>query len=124
MTAPVDLPEVLRPGHAHQGAGGVVGPAVEEAAEALLTARRFLKHSYVAAWAIRDDVAKREVFESHQATLELLTERLSRMTMANIDPIFHEHGAKGIRDHFRSMAFHTSSVMEYMQRIQSLDHEL
>ena len=49
--------------------------------EVLIEARSFLKKSYISAWAYnRRKQANHKAFECQQATLELFTERLGRMT--------------------------------------------
>jgi hypothetical protein len=88
------------------------------AVKTLVTAREFLKNSYIAAWALRNDV-QREIFESHQATLEHVTEQLSYRTTQNVDAVYSDR----IQSHFRSIDFLTICVTKYMQRIQSLDLE-
>ena len=89
----------------------------------LIEARHFLKHSYIAAWAIRDQTEKRDVFGGQQAALEMVTERLSQMTTAKLDEVFKAEGERGLRLHFRSITFHVSSVESYVNRIVSFDRE-
>jgi hypothetical protein len=95
-----------------------------EAQTTLVTARNFLKHAFIALWAMRGEPVKRDFFESHQATLEIVTERLSQMATAKLDEIFKVQGERALRLHFRSMGFLTSSVQSYMQRILSLERDL
>lgn len=94
-----------------------------EAQKTLVTARNFLKFSFIAVWAMREPV-KRGFFESHQATLEMVTERLNQMTTARWEDIYKVHGERALNLHFRSMAFLTLSVRSYIQRIISLDVDL
>lgn len=98
--------------------------SILSAVKILVVARTFLQNSYIAAWAMRNDTPRREVFEGHQATLELVTEQLSRKTMLKLHLLFQDQGAKGIREHFRSMDFLASSVLKYMERIRvSVSHQ-
>jgi ariadne-1 len=95
-----------------------------EAQKTLVTARNFLKYSFIAVWAMRREPVKRGFFESHQATLEMVTERLSQMTIARWDEIYKLQGERALCLHFRSMGFLTLSVQSYMQRILTLESDL
>jgi ariadne-1 len=95
-----------------------------EAQMTLVKARNFLKHSFIAVWAMRREPVKRGFFESHQATLEMVTERLSQMTIARWDEIYKLQGERALCLHFRSMGFLTLSVQSYIQRILSLESDL
>jgi len=88
---------------------------LQDAVRSLAKARSFLKFSYVAAWATRD-----VSFETSQATLESVTERLNYMTERNLETIFYEQGRYGVDLHFRALEFHASSVNEYMSRMTSI----
>jgi len=87
------------------------------AASTLVQARNFLKNSYVAAWAMRKDLEHRDVFDSHQANLELFTEKLSQLLLTKVHQLYAEQGARAIHMHFRAMVFSTASVDRYMERI-------
>lgn len=92
-----------------------------EAWRVLVRGRQFLKWSYVAAWALRHDATELDVFSMSQATLELVTERLNQMTLENTEVIYQEQGERGVRNHFRAMAFLSSTVGRYQLRILFLD---
>jgi hypothetical protein len=92
-----------------------------ETTEELVSARRFLKWSYVAAWAIRSDSIKLEVFTLSQATLELVTERLTQMAFANLEQVYNTKGERGVRLHFRSMGFLLTTIRRYQQRIVAIE---
>lgn len=85
----------------------------------LVRARSFLKNSYVAAWAMRKDLEHRDDFESHQANLELFTEKLSQLLLTKVQQLYTEQGARAIHMHFRAMVFSTASVISYMDRMGS-----
>jgi ariadne-1 len=88
------------------------------AATSLVRARNFLKNSYVAAWAMRNDLEHRDVFESHQANLELFTEKLSQLLLlTKVHQLYIEQGARAIHMHFRAIAFSTGSILKYMDRV-------
>ena len=91
-----------------------------EAWEALVRGRRFLKWSYVAAWALRQSSAELDVFGMSQATLELVTERLNYMALADTESLYHTDGERGLRMHFHAMEFLSSTVGSYQLRILSL----
>jgi len=94
-----------------------------EAEETLVEARRFLKHSFIAAYGMKDDQARRKIFESHQGALELLTETLSGLTELNLDTLYVERGENSLRLHLRAISFYTSIVRKYMERIANLDYD-
>ena len=83
----------------------------------LVKARNFLKNSYVAAWAMRTDLEHRDIFESHQANLELFTEKLSQLLLTKVHQLYAEQGARAIDMHFRAIVFSTTSLEQYMSRI-------
>lgn len=87
------------------------------AAKTLVRARNFLKNSYVAAWAMRNDVKHRSAFDSHQANLELFTEKLSQLLLTKVHQLYTEQGARAIHMHFRAIQFSTASLEQYMGRI-------
>jgi ariadne-1 len=93
---------------------------VESSRETLLEARRFLKYSYVAA----RDIALRSLdllaFESHQGTLELFVEKLSRLSESSLTAIYNDEGEQAVHLRLRSLAFYTRSVKRYMERVQSI----
>lgn len=92
-----------------------------ETTEELVAARQFLKWSYVAAWAIRSEPVKLDVFQMSQATLELVTERLTQMALANLEQVFATQGERGVRLHFRAMTFLRSTIRRYKQRILAIE---
>ena len=87
------------------------------AAKTLVRSRNFLKNSYVAAWAMRNDVKHRSAFDSHQANLELFTEKLSQLLLTKVHQLNTEQGARAIHMHFRAIQFSTASLEQYMGRI-------
>lgn len=91
-----------------------------ETAATLVTARRFLKYSYVAMWSIRNNSEKGRIFERYQATLENVTERLTRLTDRNLENLYNEQGSLGVHAHFRALAFLSSCVIKYLARVTSL----
>jgi hypothetical protein len=93
-----------------------------EAMETLVLARQFLKWSYVAAWAMRNDnPVHLDVFQMSQATLELVTERLTQMALLNLEELYTGQGVRGVRHHFVSMTFLHSTVLRYQQRIMAIE---
>jgi IBR domain, a half RING-finger domain/Zinc finger, C3HC4 type (RING finger) len=98
---------------------------LSDAVESLAVARRFLKYSYVTAWAKGLDVAshQRRAYECHQATLELVTERLSNMTVVKWDDLYSTQGERGVRRFFGAISFHTSCISQYMTRLQLLEED-
>lgn len=93
-----------------------------DAFKTLMEARNFLKCSYVSAWNLqKQNQVNCKVFECHQATLELVTERLGRMThQTSYAQLYNTGGFRGIHLFFRGLKFHLLSVKMYLQRIQSL----
>ena len=87
--------------------------------ETLVDARTFLKHSYVAAFGMRKEPARLKRLETHQATLELFTERLSQLAETNLHPLYLVHGEEHVKNHFRAMSFYQVSVANYMERINA-----
>ena len=88
-----------------------------QAAKMLVRARNFLKNSYVAAWAMRNDLEHRSTFDSHQANLEMITEKLSQLLLTKVHQLYIEQGARAINMHFRAILFCTTSLEQYMERI-------
>lgn len=95
--------------------------ALVDAEETLVKCRGFLKNSYVAAYGMKDDEERRNIFERHQGALELLTETLSGLTELNLDNVYVDRGEYGFRLYLRSIVFYTSVVCKYMERITTLD---
>lgn len=91
--------------------------------KALIEARQFLKFSYVEVWSMRTNYGKKDLFSSYQASLELMTERLSRMTesLEGLEKIYLVDGDRGIYMHFRSMTFVASTVQKFQHRILNID---
>lgn len=77
----------------------------KKVARFLISARDCLKLSYVEAWALIDDPIKRELLENHQATLELITERISLLVHQTLEKVYRHGGLRSIRRHCRKMAF-------------------
>ncbi|KAL7577399.1 hypothetical protein ACA910_002123 [Epithemia clementina (nom. ined.)] len=115
---------------------------LESCVLALAKSRSFLKHSYIARWAKaknradhkgndKDDgkrdsrqTTKNEqdgwllLFEAQQATLELVTERLSQLILStSLIQLEHREGARGRRRFFRVLEFQQSSIEKYMVRM-------
>lgn len=88
--------------------------------EVQVSARQFLKWSYVASWALRHDASKLDVFTMAQATLELVTERLNLMALVNVESVYRMKGEHGMKMHFRAIGFLRSTVSRYQLRIRSL----
>ena len=91
---------------------------VESTRETLVTCRRFLKHSYVSAYAIKSNEGSRKSFEDHQAALELCCENLTRLSEEKIEDIFVNKGWNLLFMHIRSLQFYTVSVQKYMERME------
>jgi hypothetical protein len=74
----------------------------------------------VAAFSIAaSDETKRKAFEDHQAALELFVEKLTQLSEMKLESIYVDRGEKAFRAHLRSLAFFTSSVVEYMGRMEA-----
>jgi ariadne-1 len=91
---------------------------VESTRETLVTCRRFLKHSYVSAYAIKSNEGCRKTFEDHQAALELCCENLTRLSEEKMEDIFINKGRNLLDLHFRTLQFYTVSVDKYMERME------
>jgi ariadne-1 len=89
------------------------------AGKILLRARGFLKYSYVAAYGLRLDQKHRATFEKHQGVLELFTEQLSRLSEMPLEVVYMERGETGLVRHLRAIAFYSSSVERYIERVVS-----
>jgi hypothetical protein len=66
---------------------------------------------------MRKKPARLKRLETHQATLELFTERLSQLAETNLHPLYLVHGEQRVKNHFRAMSFYQVSVANYMERI-------
>lgn len=89
---------------------------LEFAMKTLVDARGFLLNSYIAAFGLnRDDVYKEE-FETHQAQVELLTERLSLLT-ENIHAVFEPGEAQQLRSRFQAIMLTGGALALYIRRI-------
>ena len=93
-----------------------------QAAETVLTARRFLKHSYVASFGLKEDPVGLCILENHQAALEIFTERLSHLTETNLQELCLGNTRRYIHNHFRGLEFYSVSVVNYMRRF--VEHTL
>jgi hypothetical protein len=91
-----------------------------KAEEMLVKCRHFLKNSYVAAYGMKDDQSRQEVFECHRGALELLTETLSGLTELSLDTVYLEWGENALHLHLRAISFYTSIISKYMERIANL----
>jgi len=109
---------------------------LKKAREELVHVRSFLKWTYVIAWAWSpgnafgattpasgdlasscEASAKRDLFESHQATLEMFTEKLARLTEMSLEEMYSTRGERYFRMHFRALAFHTQVLEKYVDRM-------
>ena len=88
---------------------------VESTRESLVSCRRFLKHSYVAAYSF---TANEKEFEDHQTALEALCEKLTRLSDEKIEDIVFKNGEMVLRMHFRSLQFYTFSVHKYIELME------
>ena len=86
---------------------------LEMTRESLVSCRRFLKNSYVAAYAERQ-----KSFDDHQAALELCCENLTRLSDQKVEDIYFNKGENALRLHFRSLQFYRFSVNKYMERME------
>jgi hypothetical protein len=70
--------------------------------ETLIEARNFPKHSYVATFLGMRNKPNPNVsrLETHQATLELFTERSSQRVETNLHPLYLVHSEQYVRNHF------------------------
>lgn len=89
------------------------------AVRALIRCRSFLKYSFVTAWGWPLNRPKNELFESHQATLELFTEKLSGLVEVDFDVLLSSRGEYCFRMHFRAISFHTIALESYIDRMIS-----
>ena len=99
---------------------------LHETLQILVEARSYLKHSYISAWAYKQQHQNNhKAFECHQATLELFTERLGRMAYhTNFKDIYDYGGLHDIESFFRGMNFHFLAVKMYVKRIQTVQKSL
>jgi hypothetical protein len=91
------------------------------ALETVVDARVFLKNSYIASFGLRNEPDNLGILESHQAALELFTERLSQLTETNLQRLYLEKGEQKVKSHFRGLAFYYASVRNYMERFLGLN---
>jgi hypothetical protein len=89
---------------------------LHDALETVVDARNFLKNSYIASFGLRNDPTGLGVLESHQAALEMFTERLSQLTETNLHRLYLEKGEQRVKAHFRGLAFYRASVVNYTER--------
>jgi hypothetical protein len=90
----------------------------ERALKIIVDARSFLKNSYVSAFGLdRDDVYRQE-FETHQAHVTSLSERLSLLT-ANLPDDFDTEEEKLVRSRFQAIRLTSSAISLYIQRIDA-----
>jgi hypothetical protein len=90
----------------------------ESALEILIAARSFLKNSYISAFGLNRDDVYREEFETHQAHVTSLTERLSLLT-ANLPDDFDTEEENQVRSRFQAIRLTSSAVSLYIQRIDA-----
>ena len=89
---------------------------LEFALKTLASARCFLLNSYIAAFGLnRDDVYRKE-FETHQAQVELLAERLSLLT-ENISKTFEPGEENELRSRLQSVLLTGGALSLYIRRI-------
>lgn len=89
---------------------------LEGALTILATARNFLLNSYIAAFGLnRDDVYRRE-FETHQAQVELLTERLDLLTQSVAED-FQVGEEKDLRARFKGVFLTSGALSLYIRRV-------
>lgn len=91
-----------------------------EALRIIVKARSFLKYSYVASFGLRKDPKRLKIHEGHHSCLEVFTERLSQLAETNLQRLYLEEGERGVKSHFRRLAFYTISVVRYTERITDL----
>lgn len=89
---------------------------LEYALRILVDARRFLLNSYIAAFGLNRDFSYRKEFETHQAQVEVLTERLSLLT-ENIPAVFQEGEEKELRSRMQAISLTGSALALYIRRI-------
>lgn len=90
----------------------------ERALKILVDARSFLKNSYVSAFGLNRDDVYRQEFETHQAHVTSLTERLSLLT-ANLPDDFDTEEEKLVRSRFQAIRLTSSAISLYIQRIDA-----
>jgi len=93
-----------------------------DARETLVQCRRFLKHSYVAAYNMQS--SHQEMFVDQQGALESFCEMLSFLSETNLERVYVEDGEKAIWNHLKSLSFYTVSVKKYMDRIVAFTESL
>ena len=89
---------------------------LHDSLKTVVEARVFLKNSYVASFGLRNDPTQLGILESHQAALEMFTERLSQLVETNLHRLYLEKGEIGMKTHFRGLAFYRASVVNYTER--------
>uniref|UniRef100_A0A7S3P536 RBR-type E3 ubiquitin transferase n=1 Tax=Amphora coffeiformis TaxID=265554 RepID=A0A7S3P536_9STRA len=90
---------------------------IENGLTVLADARNFLLNSYIAAFGLnRDNVYKHE-FETHQAQVELLTERLSQLTESLEGESFKAGEEKVFQARLKSILLTSGALSLYIRRV-------
>jgi len=84
--------------------------------EILIDCRRFLKYSYVAAYAMQDE-DKLWIFQTYQGVLESFVERLCYLAEMDVMSVYRDGGNNSVSNHLRSLSFFTTYVEKYTRRI-------
>ena len=88
-----------------------------KAAECLISSRHFLKYTYVVAWAWSAETKggeRKVLFENHQATLAVFSEKLASLTQIKLEDL---HGEREITTYLRALKFHTCAMKMYVDRM-------
>lgn len=89
---------------------------LEGALKILAHARNFLLNSYIAAFGLNRDDAYRREFETHQAQVELLTERLDLLTQSVTDE-FQVGEDKELQSRFKAILLTSGALSLYIRRV-------
>jgi len=91
---------------------------LRKAIQCLMTCRNFLAYSYVVAWRfVGGSTEAKAVFESHQSTLEVMTEKLNKLTETNLEELLSSRGESYFRAHFTALDFHSCASGMYVERM-------
>ena len=90
-----------------------------KATKALLQCRFFLKWTYVISWSefSMEESLEKKIFESHQATLQEFAEKANKLTEMKLEGLYLNGGERRVRMHFHALAFHTSVLVKYTERM-------
>lgn len=89
---------------------------LECAFKILADARNFLRNSYIAAFGLNRDDIYRQEFETHQAQVELLTERLSLLT-ESISRSFQTGDERDLHARFKAIILTSGALSLYIRRV-------